>query len=79
MDYAYNEMPWEEERPDMAIATKRAVIKGLKQERERIKNGWKYIKVGNVTKILVPCDEKGNPTQKGIEKICKLKELLGIK
>lgn len=74
-----NEVLWAEEKNIVTQAAINAVKKGKKQEEEKLKNGWKYIQVGNTTKILVPCDEDGNPTEDGTRRINKLKEILGIK
>lgn len=68
-----------EEKNIVTQAAINAVKKGRKQEEEKLKNGWKYIQVGNTTKILVPCNKDGKPTEDGIRRINKLKEILGIK
>ena len=36
---------------------------------KKIKEGWRWIKVNERLKILVPCDKHGNPTKEGLEKI----------
>lgn len=74
-----NEILWAEERKEVTTAALRASKKGAKQEKEKINRGWRYVKVGNVTKILVPCDKNGNPTIDGLKRISQLKKMLGIK
>ena len=74
-----NEMVWASERREVTTAAKAAAKKGAKMEKERIKKGWQWVQVGNRTKILVPCDKRGNPTQDGLRRIERLKQNLGIK
>lgn len=73
------EMIWAQERKESLIATRAAVKKGTKIEQKRIKAGWRYVQVNERTKILVPCDKKGKPTEEGEKKILALKKNLGIK
>lgn len=49
--------------------------KYLKKEKNKINAGWKYVRISNSTKILVPCDNEGNPTEYGQERIKLRKEL----
>ena len=72
-------MVWAEERREVTTAAKAAAKKGAKMEKERIKQGWRWVNVGTRSKILVPCDKKGNPTQDGLRRIERLKQNLGIK
>lgn len=73
------ELAWAEERCAFTQAARTAAKKGAKIERERIKQGWRWVKVGTISKILVPCDKKGNPTQDGLRRIERMKQNLGIK
>ena len=50
-----------------------------KYEKKKIKEGWRWIKVNERLKILVPCDKHGNPTKEGLEKIERFKSRLNIK
>ena len=74
-----SELAWADERRAVTQAAKAAAKKGAKIERERIKQGWRWVKVGARSKILVPCDNQGNPTQDGLQRIEKMKQNLGIK
>ena len=74
-----NELVWAEERYAVTQAAKTAAKKGAKMERDRIKQGWRWVNVGRRSKILVPCDKKGNPTQEGLRRIERMKQNLGIK
>lgn len=48
-------------------------------EKRRIKEGWRYINIKDNYQVFVPCDESGKPTQEGMVRINRQKELLGIK
>ena len=74
-----NELIWADERRAVTQAAKAAAKKGAKMERERIKQGWRWVKVDQRSKILVPCDKKGNPTKDGLRRIERMKQNLGIK
>lgn len=74
-----NELVWAEERREVTKAALNAAKRGAKQEAAKIRKGWRWVQVGTRTKILVPCDKKGNPTEDGQMRIQRLKENLGIK
>lgn len=74
-----NELVWAEERREVTKAALNAAKRGAKQEATKIRKGWRWVQVGTRTKILVPCDKKGNPTKDGQMRIQRLKENLGIK
>lgn len=42
------------------------------------KHNYRWYKVNQTYMVLIPCDENGEPTEKGIEKIKKHKEMLNI-
>lgn len=73
-----NEMVWAEERSTVTQAARTAIKKAKKIECENIKKGWRWIKVGTRTQILVPCDKDGKPTQDGLQRIQRLKKNLCI-
>lgn len=58
---------------------KTALKKAYKQEEEKTKKGWRFIKLNERLQVFVPCDKKGKPTQEGLRLIQKQKELHGIK
>lgn len=47
----------------------RMLEKARKQEREKIKQGYKWILACKNLKVFVPCDKNGEPTEKGKEMI----------
>ena len=49
------------------------------QEKEKLKNGWRWVPVHKNHKILVPCDKQGNPTPEGEKKIQKFQEMYHTK
>lgn len=56
----------------------KALKKAKAQEQERIKNGWRYYKINERIKVLVPFKD-GHPTEKGLAIIKAQKELEGLK
>jgi hypothetical protein len=36
-------------------------------EQEKITNGYRWIKINEKNKILVPCNEDGSPTKEGLK------------
>lgn len=57
----------------------RALEKAKTLEKRDLKNGYRWYRINERNKILIPCNEKGYPTSKGLEKIKLFKEHLGIK
>ena len=57
----------------------KALKKAKAQEQERIKNGWRYYKINERIKVLVPFGKDGLPTSKGLAIIKAQKELEGLK
>lgn len=57
-------------------------VKALKvaqaKESEKKEQGWRYVALNKFHKILVPCDEQGNPTPQGQERIERTKRYLNI-
>ena len=71
-------MAWANDRTEHETSAKEAINKCKRIEREKIKNGWRWFKIGNITKYLIPCDKNGVPTKQGNEMIEKIKNSLGI-
>lgn len=69
-----SQMKWMELNKEISEATKAAVKKAAKREERQIKHGWRWIKVGKITQIFVPCDKDGNPTPDGQKRIERLKK-----
>lgn len=72
------EMAWVDERSIVTQAAVNGVRKGARIEKERIANGWRWVKVGKRTQILIPCDSEGNPTKDGLERIERMKKTLSV-
>lgn len=43
----------------------RALAKCKRNEEKRLRNGYRWITVNHRTKVLVECDKKGKPTERG--------------
>lgn len=55
-----------------------ALEKARRLEKKRLKQGYRWVKVGLRNKILVQCDKDGNPTPSECLKIENLKKQLGV-
>ena len=63
--------------PAVTESDRRGLDKAHKQEKERIKQGYKWYKLNALHRILVPFKD-GKPTKQALEKIKRYKESLGI-
>lgn len=70
-------MNWVEFEKNTAKEHGRRILdKLLKNESKKVYEGFRWLKVDDRTKVLVPCDKNGNPTEKGrrilesVKKIC---------
>lgn len=70
------ELVWAEERNIVSQTALNGARKGAKMEQERINQGWRWVQVGKITKVLVPCDENGDPTEDGLQRIERVKRNL---
>ena len=67
---------WVYDNDKVSESSKRALDKARKTEREKIRDGWRWIKLSSRTKVFVPCDNDGRPTEegkrimRGFEKTC---------
>lgn len=54
----------------------RTLEKAKLMEKEKLEKGYRYIKIDNRTKALIPCDKDGKPTKEGEESIKAIKASL---
>lgn len=54
----------------------RTLEKAKLMEKEKLAKGYRYIKIDNRTKALIPCDKDGKPTKEGEESIKAIKASL---
>lgn len=47
----------------------RALEKAKRLEKQRIKQGWRHVKVNERLQVFVPCDKNGKPTHDGQRRI----------
>ena len=73
-----NEMRFATERIIIDESAKKALRRCKEEERKAIAKGYRNIKVGKRTEILVPCDKDGNPTAIGRRKIEMMREHLNL-
>ena len=63
--------------PIVTESDRRGLDKAHKQEKELIKQGYKWYKLNALHRILIPFGDDGKPTKKALEKIRSYKEHLG--
>lgn len=56
-------------------ATLKLLEKLAKREKKRIREGWRWIKLSQRTKVFVPCDKNGEPTEYGRRMIEEAKKM----
>lgn len=64
--------------PIVTESDRRGLDKAHKQEKELIKQGYKWYKLNALHRILIPFGDDGKPTKKALEKIRSYKEHLGV-
>lgn len=63
---------------DQLARANKALERAKAQEKKRLKQGWRWIRVSNLSKILVPCDKNGKPTKEGQRRIDVLRNKVNI-
>ena len=56
---------------------RRALKKAKDKEEEQLKQGWQYVQISKMHKVLVP-HKDGKPTKEGEEIIKRYQEYLGV-
>lgn len=52
----------------------RALVKAKAVEEQRLKKGWKFVRINKTTQILVECGKDGQPNQNGLKRIERYKK-----
>lgn len=73
-----NEMRFATERAHIDESARRALRRAKEEERKAFAKGYRNVRIDARTEILVPCDEKGNPTPVGQRKIKAMREYLSL-
>lgn len=55
-----------------------ALEKAKRMERKDIKLGHRYFNINGRTKVLIECDEHGEPTERGKRQLELMKKNLGV-
>lgn len=66
---ALQEIRFAQEKEKTDTAADKALVRAKKYEKKLEDKGWRWFKINNRTQVLVPCDENGNPTKEGQQKI----------
>ncbi len=53
----------------------RALAKCKRNEEKQLRDGYRWITVNHRTKVLVECDKKGKPTEKGQRQLDAVKSV----
>lgn len=63
---------------DLLARANKALAKAKSVEQKKIKQGWRWVKISKLSKILVPCDKNGKPTAQGQKRIEAIKNNINI-
>ena len=63
---------------DLLDKANKALAKAKSVEQKKIKQGWRWVKISKLSKILVPCDKNGKPTAQGQKRIEAIKNNINI-
>lgn len=66
---------WIYDKGTVAEKDRIALERAKKVEAKDIKKGYRWVRINNITKILVECDKDGHPTKRGQEHINRYKSL----
>lgn len=66
---------WIYDKDTVAEKDRIALERAKKVEAKDIKKGYRWVRINNITKILVECDKDGLPTKRGQEHIDRYKSL----
>lgn len=69
---------WVHDNNAPSEASRRTLEKVKKMEKEKIKEGWRWIKLNQRTRFLVPCDKKGEPTEDGRRMMSEILERISL-
>lgn len=67
-----------EEDFELRGRARQVAIKGKQIEADKVSRGWRYVRADNTTKVLVPCDKNGNPTDEGLVRLERCRKMLGL-
>ena len=56
----------------------KVLAKAKAREKQLKKQGYRWYEVKPTYRVLIPCDESGEPTKEGLKKLQKHKEMLNI-
>lgn len=63
---------------DLLAKANKALAKAKNIEQKKIRQGWRWVKISKLSKILVPCDKNGKPTAQGQKRIEAIKNNINI-
>lgn len=63
---------------DLLDKANKALARAKNIEQKKIRQGWRWVKISKLSKILVPCDKNGKPTAQGQKRIEAIKNNINI-
>ncbi len=63
---------------DLLDKANKALAKAKSIEQKKIRQGWRWVRISKLSKILVPCDKNGKPTKEGQKRIDTVKNNINI-
>lgn len=56
----------------------KVLVKAKEIEKRKLEQGWRWVRIGKLSKILVPCDKNGKPTLDGQKQIDNVRNTINI-
>lgn len=72
--YSYDAI---KERQEMEDGAQRTLALAKRQEKKRLRIGWRYVQATPSCKIFIPCDRNGNPTTAGQKRLDEFRQNFG--
>lgn len=63
---------------DLLAKANKALARAKNIEQKKIRQGWRWVRISKLSKILVPCDKNGKPTKEGQKRIDTVKNNINI-
>ena len=77
INYERNELGISKCKPTVTESDRKGLEKAHCYEKAMLKNGYRWYTIKSHTKILVECDNGGNPTQRGKQQIKRAQDNCG--
>ena len=65
---------WVYDNGCVSESSRKALDRERKREMDKIRHGYRWIRLSERTKVLVPCDKDGKPTKEGLRIIGEMRK-----